>query len=95
MSLQYLVINALDVFFYMIEMLIFASILLSWIPMAQHSPIGGFLRSMTEPILGPCRRMLENSPLGQGVMLDFSPVIALILLTLVKQLLQSLVLMVL
>ena len=37
--------------------------------------------------------MLEKSPLGGGMMLDFSPIIALILMVLVKQLLMGLVLL--
>ena len=68
-SLQALFIQAIDVFFNVIEWLIFIRILLSWIP------------------------MLEKSPLGGGMMLDFSPIIALILMVLVKQLLMGLVLL--
>lgn len=56
-----------------------------------NNPIGKLIYNLTEPILGPCRRMLDKSPLGGGMMLDFSPVIALILMMLVKQLLIGLV----
>ncbi len=49
---------------------------------------------MTEPILGPCRRMLDKSPLGGGMMLDFSPVIALILMMLAEQLIKGAIMLV-
>ena len=78
-------------FFKLLELLIFIRILLSWIPMfGYNNPIGKLIYNLTEPILGPCRRMLDKSPLGGGMMLDFSPVIALILMMLVKQLLIGL-----
>lgn len=81
-------------FFNLLELLIFIRILLSWIPIfGYNNPIGRLIYSLTEPILGPCRHMLDKSPLGGGMMLDFSPVIALILMMLVKQLLVGLVLM--
>lgn len=85
-NLQFLLIKAVNLFFYIMELLIFGRILLSWLPMGYNNPIGQFLYSMTEPILGPCRRMLDKSPLGGGMMLDFSPIIALILMMLAKQL---------
>ena len=91
-SLQVLFIQAIDVFFNVIEWLIFIRILLSWIPMFGY-PLGRLIYNLTEPILGPCRSMLEKSPLGGGMMLDFSPIIALILMVLVKQLLMGLVLL--
>ncbi|WMI82045.1 YggT family protein [Anaerotignum sp. MB30-C6] len=85
-SLQILLMKAVNLFFYVMELLIFGRILLSWLPMGYNNPIGQFLYAMTEPILGPCRRMLDKSPLGGGMMLDFSPIIALILMMLTKEL---------
>ena len=94
-SIQLLLIRAIDVFFYLIELLIFIRIILSWIPMfGYQNPIGQLIYRLTEPILGPCRSMLDKSPLGGGMMLDFSPIIALILMMLVKQSLTGLVLLI-
>lgn len=91
-SLQTLLIQALNLFFTVLEWLIFARVLLSWLPFfSRDNSIVQMLYSLTDPILGPCRRMLDKSPLGGGMQLDFSPVIALILMMLVKQLLVSLV----
>jgi YggT family protein len=56
---------------------IFARILLSWFPISPDSPfatIFGFLYNITEPVLGPVRRLLP--PIGMGGMgLDLSPII--------------------
>ena len=58
---------------------IFARIILSWFPLALDSPITtvfGFLYSITEPVLGPIRRVVP--PLGMGGMgLDLSPIIVI------------------
>lgn len=90
-NLQVLLDKAVGSFFYIMELLIFGRILLSWLPLGFDNPIGKFLYSMTEPILGPCRKMLDKSPLGGGMMLDFSPVIALILMMLARQLILGLI----
>ncbi|WP_313524279.1 YggT family protein [Anaerotignum sp.] len=93
-NLQFLLMKAVDMFFYVMEILIFGRILLSWLPLGYNNPIGQFLYTMTEPILGPCRRMLDKSPLGGGMMLDFSPVIALILMMLAEQLIKGAIMLV-
>lgn len=94
LGIQLLLARAIDIFFYVLECLIFVRILLSWIPiLGYNNPIGRFIYNLTEPILGPCRRMLDKSPLGGGMMLDFSPIIAVILMALLKQLLLGLVVM--
>lgn len=92
-AMQILLLNAIDMFFRVIELLIFATILLSWLPIGRGNAVAGLLHSLTDPILLPCRKMIENSPLGRGMMLDFSPIIALILLSLIQQFLQSAVYM--
>ena len=68
---------------------IFGRIILSWFPMSPGSalgPVNQFLYSVTEPVLGPVRRVLPPVRLG-AVGLDLSPFIVLIGL----QILNSLV----
>jgi YggT family protein len=59
---------------------IIGRILLSWFPISPESPISSifsFLYRITEPVLGPIRRMLP--PIGMGGMgLDLSPIIVII-----------------
>lgn len=67
-SIQTLLISAIGVFFYVLEILIFVRILFSWLPfgVGYNSSIGRLLYQLTEPILGPVRNMVDKSPLGGG-----------------------------
>ena len=85
--MEALLVQAIGLFFYFLEILIFVRIILSWVRIGYNSRIGRFLYNMTEPILGPVRDMLDKSPLGGGYGLDFSPIFALILMRLVQTLL--------
>ena len=87
--MEALLIQAIGLFFYFLEILIFVRIILSWVVRGYNSALGRFLYNMTEPILGPVREMLNKSPLGGGYGLDFSPIFALILMRLVQTLLIS------
>ncbi len=69
MSLLGVFRTVLDVFFYAILL----QVILSWVN--PHSPISGVLNSLTKPILAPIQRLL---PTAGGM--DFSPVVALILI---------------
>lgn len=88
-NLQVLLIHAVDMFFYLLEILIFVRIFLSWI-VGYGGSIMRLVYNLTEPILQPVRDMVDRSPLGGGSGLDFSPIFALILLRLVKALLIAL-----
>ena len=92
--MEALLVQAIGLFFYVLEILIFVRIILSWFPMGYNNAIGRFLYNMTEPILGPVRNMVDKSPIGGGIGLDFSPIFALILMRLVQSLLVAAVQMV-
>ncbi len=87
--MQTLLIQALNIFFDLLEKLIFIRIILSWLPIGYNNPIMQLLYNLTEPILGPVRNMVDKSPIGGGMGLDFSPIFALILLSLIQMLLIS------
>lgn len=58
---------------------LFARIILSWFPISPDSPFAtvfGFLYSITEPVLGPIRRLLPPMGVG-GMALDLSPIIVI------------------
>lgn len=75
--MQILLINAVIIFARAIEYLILARIIISWLPIDRSNPIIQLLYLLTEPILGPIRKLMYKSPLGgAGMMIDFSPVIA-------------------
>lgn len=87
--------KAIDMFFQVIYMLLMARILLSWFPMiSRNNGIGAILYTLTEPILGPIRNMIDKSPIGGGMMIDFSPIIAFFIMDIVKRILISFVSMI-
>lgn len=56
---------------------IFARIILSWFPITPGSGLASvfsFLYTVTEPVLGPVRRLVPSSGMG----IDFSPIIVLL-----------------
>lgn len=60
-------------------LIIFVRIVLSWFPIDPDGPIAtfhGLLHLLTEPVLGPLRRVLPTVPIGQ-IRLDLSPIIVL------------------
>jgi YggT family protein len=61
---------------------IIVQVIISWINPGTYNPAVSLLYSLTEPVLRPCRRLI---PPISG--LDFSPLIALIAIQLVKMLL--------
>jgi len=65
--------TALDVFFYAILL----QVISSWVN--PHTPISGVLDALTKPILNPIRKII---PSASGI--DFSPLVALILIQMVS-----------
>lgn len=89
-AIQGLLYNAVSVFFSLLEWLILIRIILSWLPIGRN-PLTQLLYTLTEPILGPVRSMMDKSPLGGGMMIDFSPIIALFVMRLVQMVLNGLI----
>lgn len=72
--------------FQALYILLIIRVLLSWLPgMAQDHPVVEFVYRATSPILTPIRRLLP--PVGG---LDLSPLVAILLLTLVQSLVINL-----
>lgn len=63
---------------------ILGRVLISWVDPMGNMRITQILRELTEPILGPIRRVLPT--IG---MFDFSPIVALLLLNLVQGLIMG------
>ena len=76
-----ILMQAIHYFAEVLKFLILVRIIVSWINLDRNGPVMQILYMLTEPILGPIRRMLNKSPLGgPGMMLDFSPIIAYFLI---------------
>ncbi len=69
--------------------ILFARVIISWFPIAPGSTMAtvyGFLHAVTEPVLGPLRRLIP--PLGMGGMgLDLSPIIVFFGIAILRQVL--------
>lgn len=59
---------------------IFVRVILSWFPLQPGTVLAqiyGFIYAITEPVLGPIRRVMPGVGVG-GMGLDFSPLIVLL-----------------
>lgn len=72
----FLLANLIHLVLLAVWLLVLGRVLLSWFDPAGRTQVGSFVISATEPILGPIRRALP--PTG---MLDLSPLIVLIVLS--------------
>lgn len=85
--------RSVTLFFNLIEVMIFVRVLLSWVPgNFRSNPILAIVYAISDPILDPIRKMIDESPLGgRGMMLDFSPFFALFLLTIAQSVILNLI----
>ena len=89
--MRIVLIQTVNTFFNLLEFLILARVILSWIPLGRNNALVQMLYALTEPILSPIRSLLDKSPLG-GMMLDFSAWFAMILLYFIQMILINIVL---
>lgn len=75
-------VRFVDILFQALIFAILARVLLSWFRIAPYNPAVRFLNDITEPILAPLRRVIP--PLG---LLDITPLVALFLLSIVRDML--------
>ena len=73
-----------DILFNILIFAIVGRALLSWFNVGPSNPIGRILYEITEPILGPMRRVIPM--IG---MLDISPIVAILLLTFMQGLILN------
>lgn len=79
------IIYLVNLFFTVLNLAILARVLVSWVNPNPYHPAMQVLYQFTEPILAPIRQYLP-----QTGMIDFSPLVAIILLQLVQRLVMSL-----
>ncbi|MBN2261009.1 MAG: YggT family protein [Clostridiales bacterium] len=71
-----------------INLLILGRVLMSWFVKDYTNPIVVFIYQITEPILAPFRELLKK--VGIGGTLDFSPILALLVIQFIANLIFSL-----
>lgn len=84
---MYTLISFINVAFWVYEMMLFVRILMSWFGPNLYNPVIKFLYETTDPYLNIFRRVIP--PIG---MVDISPIAAIYVLHLIRQLILGLVL---
>lgn len=79
-----IVVQFINIFAQVLTWAIIIRALLSWFSVGGTQPIFRLLLEITEPVLAPIRRVLP----GMG-MIDFSPLIALVLIQVLSRILIS------
>ena len=77
----------IDLLFTALTWAIIGRALISWFDPGFNNPISRILFEITEPILGPIRGVLGQ--FTGGMPIDFSPIIAILLLNLLQNMLLS------
>jgi YggT family protein len=77
--------SIVDLLFTLLELIVFARVMLSWLPISPWHPVARWLRRIGDPILRPFQRVL---PSFSGI--DFSPLLALAVLYVLQQVVHSL-----
>lgn len=68
--------------------ILLARIFMSWIPGLSENPIGQMIYQVTEPVLAPIRGVLQQFlPPSMGMM-DFSPIVVIILMNVLQGILR-------
>ncbi len=79
-------LSLVNLIFQVVNLLILIRIILTWVPgMSLSHPAVRLVHQLTSPILDPIRRLMP--PMGG---LDLSPIVAILLLSLVRSLLMNL-----
>ena len=75
-----LLIQLLDIY----SLIVFGSVIISWIQLPPDNPVAHFLHNITEPLLAPIRQIMPD--MGG---LDFSPLVLLFGIRLIRSTLIS------
>jgi YggT family protein len=70
---------------YLYTLVILARIIMSWVRITPGTPVASIysaIFSITEPVLGPLRRMIPPVRMGMGA-IDVSPIIVLVVIQIV------------
>ena len=91
---MYLLANTVGVLFNILDWLIIGRVIISWIrPNPSNKTwreLIRFVYQVTEPILAPIRRLLPTSNMG----IDFSPIIAIFALSIIRSFVVRLIYMI-
>ena len=85
---MHLVLTATYYLLVILQMLLLIRVIMSWLPINRSNILIEFVHTTTDPLLDPIKLLINKSIFGgKNTILDFSPLIAFLIL----QLLQSFV----
>ncbi|MGI6308885.1 MAG: YggT family protein [Dethiobacteria bacterium] len=87
--------NMINILFELLYFLILARLLFSFLPVDPYNlpfleKILRFIYQVTEPFLAPFRQLIPHLRVGSGAYIDFSPILALLVLGILRRLLLGL-----
>lgn len=85
---MWMIAQSIDYFFKVLYFLIMARILLSWINPNPYGTISRMLYQLTEPLMAPARNLLYR--LGLGGTIDFSPILTIFILDMIRSVILGL-----
>lgn len=74
-------IEIIDIIFRLYELILVVRVIMSWVQIESGHPVVKFIYDMTEPVLRPIRNILPTERIG----IDFSPLIVLFILEILKK----------
>jgi YggT family protein len=77
--------TVLQVILNMLQLIVLASVLVSWVGADPYNPIVKILRTITEPLYAPIRKLTRNIP-GP---LDLAPLVLILIIIFLQTLLNS------
>ena len=83
--------RTVSIVFTILEFAILARVLISWLPVPKEHRLIQMLYTITEPILAPIRALIEKSSFGKNMMFDFSPIVAFLLIGIIRNIVLSLI----
>lgn len=83
--------TSINILFSIIDYILLIRVILSWIPIGRNNVFVNIIYNLTEPMLQPIRNLINKSPIGDALMIDFSIIILYILLRVIRSVILSLI----
>lgn len=87
---EYILAKAIDMFIDLLRILIIARIFLSLIIRDPRNPLLNLVYQITEPILAPFRKLINSLGINTG-MIDFSPLLAFLVLDILNNIILNII----
>lgn len=83
-QILYVVATTVRFLIVVIQFLMLARAIISWLPVDEDNPIVSFLYAVTEPVVAPVRTLIERFGWFEGLPIDMSFMITFMLLSILE-----------